>query len=592
MLTAERVGRPGPIAAAAVLLVALTAWMNAERLPPAIYPTPNPHPALGISPVLASTPLEVRIPLERPVSRVHLPVLTDAERAALQVVVRPWSKGAARRPGPRLAEVEVMRSGVVAIDLGPMDGDETGIALSIESEAIAPESAPSVMWSERPPLTGILVRRAEQPLSAFPRLPATGPLFVLEYRWPMRSALLAWLGLPLLFALAWQSPRHTALFLAALSLAAALTSGLLWQRDYSRRSAHFDADAYGRSAHWIAKAIAEPRGGAGWEGARAYFADHPHATTTLVPALVALPVLVGTPVMAGYAGVTALAGLASLLVFRAILQRQLALDHRLVLLMTTAFATHQLVLRSFARPITDGFGLLLVLVTLFVLVERVRAHGSRSDLLLGALVLAHALGRPQGLGYWPFVAVAAMAADWVREGSRPDWTRWIGSQLRIFVPPLALLGLLYTGFGWLDNIELMMAKAARFRMSSTAGRLFTAMAGTLQLWPLMWLPLSRPAPTDRGRTAPVIALWAAWLVYAVALLVVVRAPFWLRHFLPALPAALVLAAAGIGRLGEGRRRWALLAAAGMMLANLVAVGVQIFEFGPLDPRIADFISTP
>jgi hypothetical protein len=196
------------------------------------------------------------------------------------------------------------------------------------------------------------------------------------------------------------------------------------------------------------------------------------------------------------------------------------------------------------------------------------------------------LARPQGFAYWPFVALAVLACDWWRAGRRPDWRAAIAAQLRIFLPPLLLLAALYLTFDWFHNVELMLAQAKRFRINSTPRMFAEALIGIAQLLPLLWL-----AARARLRS-PAILLWLAWLGFNLALIVAVRAPFWMRHFLPILPVLFVLTAAGLERLRGGRRNAALALLALLVVYNVSLNVYQIHHVGPLPPVLERFISTP
>jgi hypothetical protein len=319
---------------------------------------------------------------------------------------------------------------------------------------------------------------------------------------------------------------------------------------------------------------------------REWYRDYPHATTSLAPALLALPTALGVPVILSYLELSALAGFLSLLVLYRILRVELEFADRIALLATTAFGCHLLMLRSFARPVTDVFGLLLVLLTLWLLLRRLRGDARAEEIALSALLFCHPLARPQGFGYWPFVALAVLACDWWRAGRRPNWSAAIAAQLRIFLPPLLILAGLYLYFDWFHNVELMLAKAKRFQIISTPRMFAESLIGIAQLLPLLWL-----AASARLRS-PAFLLWLAWLGFNLAMIAAVRAPFWMRHFLPVLPVFFVLTAAGFEGVRGGRRNAALALLALLVVYNVSLTVYQIYQSGPLSPALATFISTP
>jgi hypothetical protein len=130
-------------------------------------------------------------------------------------------------------------------------------------------------------------------------------------------------------------------------------------------------------------------------------------------------------------------------------------------------------------------------------------------------------------------------------------------------PAAAVLGL-FAAFGWWDNARALLAAADRYRAWFTARDLGGSLAGTLQLLPLLWLA------AGRGLRSPPARLLLGWIVYYVGMLIAVRAPFWMRHFLPVLPAAIALSAVGIDA-ARGRTRTAALAVVAASAAANVAV---------------------
>ena len=95
-----------------------------------------------------------------------------------------------------------------------------------------------------------------------------------------------------------------------LAAAATLSSALLWQRDYTRRVAHLDADRYAESAARMAAGLADP---ALRPAAAAWFRAYPHASTQLVPALLVPFVWLGLPASFAFMLLSALAAWLALL---------------------------------------------------------------------------------------------------------------------------------------------------------------------------------------------------------------------------------------------------------------------------------------
>ncbi|MCH2186628.1 hypothetical protein MK280_12230, partial [Myxococcota bacterium] len=463
------------------------------------------------------------------------------------------------------------------------------LKILITTEAARSETRPRLLWSLEPPLVPMETRYGQTPISEVDGLPSTGPLLLAEYDWPSRWLLVLWL-----FVAGWavfaikRGPAAWGGVLVGVALAASVSSALLWQRDYTRRAPHLDADGYAESAEQMARFIADPDQR---PRVAAWFRAYPHATTQLLPALLVPWVLLGIPASYAYMLLSALACWLALLGIRRVGLDGLGFSEPLAVGLALAFACHPLVLRTFARPITDGLGLLLVIWTLWLLIRRLKGPGIWDEAWLALLVLAHPLARPQGFAYWPFIAVAVVVADRVRRGTWPRIDAILASACRIFLPAVCILAILYWQFDWWHNVDLMLAKARRFRIDSTLRAFIDSCLGLILLLPLLFF--FRPTDSTRRRTLdPSLALLVAWVLYAVATLVAVRAPFWLRHFLPALPAIYWLAGAWVQRLGGRRRR----VAAGILAAG-AAIGVavtlrQIAFLEPLPVWYAGIVAVP
>jgi hypothetical protein len=583
METTPRAGArfdPSPLAVAGLFLLAsvsLLTWLRWDLRPAPLYRTQLHHERAPVVLVSRGSPVELKMELPRPAESLLIPVWLGEGRLPLRISVLSGASG------EELVRRRVSDSGSTRLDLPASAASVRALRIRFSSAARRAERAPRLVWAESAPGFGAEVSVGGIAVDRVEALPNTGPLMLVQYRWPTRSLLWLWPLLIAPFAWAWREPRGAMSFFALLALMAAVTSVLLWQRDYSRRAAHIDADQYAKNANTMARYIGEPEERA---EIREWYRGYPHATTSLAPALLVLPTLLGAPVIVSYLELSALAGFLSLLVLYRILRVELKFEERIALLATTVFGCHLLMLRSFARPVTDVFGLLLVLLTLWLLVRRLRGSDRVEEIALSVLLFCHPLARPQGFGYWPFVALAVLACDWWRAGRRPEWRAVATAQLRIFLPPLLLLAGLYLYFDWFHNVELMVAKAKRFRIGSTPRMFAESLIGIVQLLPLLWL-----AARARLRS-PALVLWLTWFGFNVAMIVAVRAPFWMRHFLPVLPVLFVLTAAGLERVRGGRRNAALALLALLVVYNVSMTVYQIHQSGPLSPALAAFISTP
>ena len=279
-------------------------------------------------------------------------------------------------------------------------------------------------------------------------------------------------------------------------------SALLWQRDYTRRAPHLDADGYAESARQMAGFLGDsdqrPR-------VAAWYRAYPHATTQLLPALLAPWVLLGVPASYAFMLLSALACWLALLGIRRVGLDGLGFSEPLAVGVAVAFACHPLVLRTFARPITDGLGMLLVIWTLWLLIRRMKGPGNWDEAWLALLVLAHPLARPQGFAYWPFIAAAFVVADRVRCGAWPGIGAIAVSALKIFLPAVFVLAIFYWQFDWWHNVDLMLAKARRFRIDSTLRDFVDSCLGVILLLPLLFF-LRRSEFRRPWRLDPSIAL--------------------------------------------------------------------------------------
>lgn len=524
-------------------------------------------PDLRPAPLYASTALREWRPIVRgetgtlewhaPAPPTTLLVSVDSrDRAPLHVrLVNPAGgrELATWTVGGRSESDEVAALPVPALGTGPRR-----LRLEFSSNADDAARAPRLGW-------------APQRLAGSARLGARavegeGPLVVPQYAWPSLALLWLWAAVPVAWLLA--ARRGTGLVLpVALGLAAFGTSLLLWQRDYTRSFAHWDADDFGACAGWLARWLTDVGGRAAAEG---WLAHYIHAHNPLGPLLVAIGVVLGTPVHLSYVAVSALCSFVSLLIVWRMLGSILRLSPPAAAAGLVLYGTHLLFVRAFARPVTDALGNLLAVGTLALLLDRLRRPAAAQLGGLALLNVLHPLARPQGLAYIPFVTMTAIAID-ARQARHLSLPAGLCRVALLALVPMAVLVGAYAAFGWWDNARALLAAAERYRRWFTAGSLGWALAVTLQTLPLLWIAVGR-----RAWSLPVGVL-AAWLGYYVMMLVAVKAPFWARHFLPVVPAAIVLTAMSLDAAGGRVRKACFALVAVVCTANVAAVAHLVLD---------------
>jgi hypothetical protein len=449
----------------------------------------------------------------------------------------------------------------------PLGGSPRRLRLELTSNASDVAQAPLVAWGSQRLGGTARVGADDQP--------DRGPLVVVEYAWPSVALLWLWALVPVSWLVDARRGRGAALPIA-LGAAGLATSLLLWQRDYTRFFAHWDADDFGRYAGWLARWVTTPDDRA---AAAEWFARYPHAHNPLGPALVAAGIVAGVPGHLAYAGVSGLCSFFSLLVVRRILATDLGLSRGAVAAGLMLYGTHLLFVRAFARPVTDALGQALTVATLALLLDRLRRPARAQLAGLALLNVLNPLARPQGLAFIPFVTAATICIDARRGADRLAPTALRAAGWLAAVPLTVVLGL-FAAFGWWANAQALHATIERYAAWFTPPYLALALLATLQLLPLGW------AAAGRALRRPAALVLLAWSAYYVALLVLVRAPFWARHFLPIVPAAVVLATMGLDA-ARGRTRTIALALVAVSCAANVAALVR-FVLDPTNLSLRPF----
>lgn len=463
--------------------------------------------------------------------------------------------------GQTLAQRTLPRRDYAVVRIRPPDRPVKRIRLEFSSEVEHKDRAPGLLWARHPPpadatvtVGGTLVEGA-------------GPVMMFFYPWPTRWLLVLWPLSAMAFASAWKDERRTPHFIVAVALAATAASALLWQQDYTLHAAHQDADDYARTAQIYADYVLKPE----TRAVNANWIDHWSGThNSLACVLMAGPIMLGVPAWAAYLQLNALCGFGCLVLLYDMLRRNLGVSAHAALLATAAGAAHVIMIRSFARGVTDVFGLFFLMLMLWALLTRTRVLSRASYLLHALLFLALPLARPQCVGYLPALVVGAGCADVVRERR----VRW-GMALRLaltFVPPALLLAAMYWAFDWQENVATMFRAKARFVGASTPYFFCFAILNALQGLPLLWLFGLR-----RWRE-PRIAFFVVWILYYLTLIIAARSPFWGRHFLPLWPATFSLAAVGLDALRGVSQRLGAVYVLLFCMTNVAAVAYQITQY--------------
>lgn len=407
----------------------------------------------------------------------------------------------------------------------------------------------------------------------------------------------------------WSRPRWA---IALLAPAVLLPGYALYQRDYRwLHASHFMADNYDLYALRLHDLLTGSATNA-VECLRTFAHSYPHAHNPGVPAALALLLLGGGTLQLAYVGLSALTALATAALLLALLRSAGAGEA----VAFTAFAlgtTHFLFVRTAVRTSTDMPGYLAVVAALWLglrLLAQVRPT-PRAFAALIALLTAGLFVRLSVLPVGPAIALAGLlrgafavacdAGGWRRQGaggvmagmrgavlSRDAW-RW----LAVGVVPVALFfGLCYAA-GWGPSFGAASGKASIFAGSRTAFRLAACLAILLQVLPFLALVPSprawRLVRLDRWR--PATLLGAIWLAASLAFVLVSGAPFWNRHFLPALPGVLLVSLPALTAL-QARHSLALrISVVAVCLANLALVAANLIHELPFELDWAWYVLT-
>lgn len=400
--------------------------------------------------------------------------------------------------------------------------------------------------------------------------------------------------------------------IALLAPALLLPGFALYQRDYRwLHSSHFMADNYDLYALRLHDLLAGSSANA-VECLRTFALSYPHAHNPGVPAALALLLFGAGSLQIACVVLSALAALAAAALLRALL-RNAGVGEAVAL---TAFAlgtTHFLFVRTAAHTSTDMPGYLAVVAALWLglrLLEAARPT-ARDLAVLVALLAAGLFVRISLLPLAPAIALAGLLR--VAFSAAPAGTRgrahgagapvagirgvlrsrdaWMW--LAVAVAPAALFfGLSYAA-GWGASFGATSSKALLFAGARTGPRLAACLAILLQVFPLLALvPGPRAQRYWRLESwRPSTLLGAIWLAGSIAFVLVSGAPFWNRHFLPALPGILLVSLPGLAALEARHPLASKIGVVAICLANLALVAANLIHELPFELDWAWYVLT-
>lgn len=344
----------------------------------------------------------------------------------------------------------------------------------------------------------------------------------------------------------------------SLAIVLALTGALtvvglaLWQRDYRWLGEnHYFPDGYDEYSRAIQDVLtgsgADPRG-----VLHRFVARYPHAHSPLLPVVLAV---VGTQfddLARAYAALSALAAVASAAVVflfarRSGLSRSSACGA--VILAATSF----LFVRAAARTSTDMPGLLTTLLGLGAALELIRRPDvtmPRRFLSLALLLTIGAFVRPTVLAVGPAIGLAGLAHDRFVAGKTTRTLLWI----LVSLAPGAAFFVLSFALGFGPSFAALAVKATFFSGARTAENLLAGLALVVGVTPALWVLARRKGSgwPELVKTPETILGFMVFLT-SIGFLVSSGAPFWSRHFLPALAGLVVAALTPIKALEERSR---------------------------------------
>ncbi len=547
------------LAVFALLALLVIAGVSRDLRPTPLY---EMAVANGEAACLAGRPVNVaiKIPEAAPVSAIRFKATIQPGAPLTLTVLDPFTKR-------EIVSKTYLAGGDLEIALPLGEAGFKSLGLRFTSHEASPNTAPTLAVTTKKPLWPVASSLQD----------GSNPVLSFEFPWPTLSLLWVWVALPFAAWFAYKFPNGLPLYLLTLGVCCMIASLLVWQREYSQVSGHWDADDYGECARQIANYITRPERR---DDAELWLMEYLHSPNCLSSAIIAIPVMLGAPLEQTYLMFSALCGFGALLIFARMLESHLQVSRPVMLMALTLFAVHWLNIRSFARPIGDEFGLLLVTAMLESLMQRAKSPSRSGAFVLSSLAVIMPLARPPGLSYLAFLFPAIALIDAWREKKLALQTR-IVTLLRLGVVPMLVLACIYINFDLFTNFFRQLHLTAVFGKRIPRELYIPSIVGAFQWFPLIWFCRGNRFQSKDGAAA----ILASWMFFYIAVIVAVRAPVMTRHFLPMIPVLVGLAACAL----ESPRPKLRAAAWSLALLALVA-NPAAMVYQSLVPRVAEAVS--
>lgn len=354
---------------------------------------------------------------------------------------------------------------------------------------------------------------------------------------------------------------------AALLLVCAVLSVLWWRADLASCTCHACADGHCGYAERIHSALAGRAPGA-WPNLLRFAQWYLHAQIPLSASLVAVAMFAGLSARWSFVVVSAAATLLTWLV----VQRTVAAsrpDRTTLALVGVAFWTGTVVVRGFARPVTDAVGMACCAASLWAILAHVERRSAASGARLFAFQLMGLLSR---VAFIPMLAMPALA-ELLRAGEmRERVHRALRAGLLFGVLPGVLVRAATVGLG-IDHTASIWswAHAPQFVSNDRPGDLLAGLWASGSVYLAIGVAgLLRGDARDLTRLVHL-----AWTVLYVAFLVLGGGALWPRYFAPVVPSIVVLAAPGIAALvrHNSALACAIVAVAALASTSAVVAGI-------------------